>query len=113
MGFQRGFIGTVREVGGEEAQSGQSADPRGLVLFAVAMLLHFLVNDYGLREKHRDDWQHIVWSLLSSIVILGWVIGLHVEIPEVLTALLPGGIILDGLKEELTAYLTATATRPS
>lgn len=97
--------GAIVKAGGEEGERVQNADIRGLVLFAVAMLLHFIVNDYGLREKHRGDYQRIGRWLLAAAVMLGWVAGLVVDLSEVLiavlTAFLAGGVILNVLKEEL------------
>ncbi len=99
-----GAVLTAERAGSEGGNAG-GADLRGLLLFALAMLLHFLVNDYGLREKHREDYQRIGRWILAVAVVLGWLAGLLVEIPEVLiavlTAFLAGGIILNVLKEEL------------
>ncbi len=79
--------------------------PEDLILFATAMLLHFVVNDYGLREHHKRDYGEIGRWILGSAVLLGWAIGLAVEVPEealaVIIAFLAGGIVLNVLKEEL------------
>jgi hypothetical protein len=32
---------------------------RALVLFTVAMALHFVMNDYGLREHHKDAYMRL------------------------------------------------------
>ncbi len=76
-----------------------------LVLFFIAMALHFVVNDYGLREDHKDLYTRIGRWVLAGAVLVGWLVGLVVEIPEpaiaVLIAFLSGGIILNVLKEEL------------
>lgn len=76
-----------------------------LVLFSMAMGLHFLVNDYGLREHHKRLYTRIGRWVVAGAALSGWAIGLVVEIPEimiaVLTAFLAGGIILNVLKEEL------------
>lgn len=76
-----------------------------LVLFAVAMALHFVVNDYGLREHHRERYGRIGRWLLAAAVLLGWALGLVAAIPEVaiavLLAFLAGGVVLNVLKEEL------------
>ena len=78
---------------------------QSLALFAVAIALHFVVNDFGM----RDNFQHIYhvkgrW-VLAAAVMIGWAIGSLTEIPEpvvsVLVAFLAGGIILNALKEEL------------
>ncbi len=76
-----------------------------LVLFALAMALHFVVNDYGLREHHKGLYTRIGRWVISAAVLLGWAVGLAGEIPEaaiaVLTAFLAGGVIMNVLKEEL------------
>lgn len=33
--------------------------PRTLLLFALAMALHFVVNDFGLREHHKHLYRRI------------------------------------------------------
>ena len=76
-----------------------------LLLFFVAMALHFVVNDHGLREHHKDAYLRKGRWILAAAVVLGWVVGLLTEIPEVaiavLTAFLAGGVIMNVLKEEL------------
>lgn len=76
-----------------------------LIFFAVAMSLHFLVNDYGLREHHKEMYKHIGRWILVAAILAGWGIGLFAEVSEVvlamLIAFLSGGIILNVLKEEL------------
>ncbi len=78
---------------------------RNLLLFSLAMLLHFVVNDYGLRERHREAYRRRGRWVLAGAVFFGWVIGLLAEIPEsliaVLIAFLAGGVVLNVLKEEL------------
>ena len=75
------------------------------MLFFIAMALHFVVNDYGLREDHKALYTRIGRWVLTAAVFAGWLVGLLVDIPEpaiaVLTAFLSGGIILNVLKEEL------------
>jgi zinc transporter ZupT len=76
-----------------------------LLLFFVAMALHFVVNDHGLREHHKEPYLRRGRWILAAGVILGWVVALLTEIPEVaiavLTAFLAGGVIMNVLKEEL------------
>jgi hypothetical protein len=78
---------------------------QALVLFSVAMALHFVVNDYGLREHHKDLYRRIGRWLVSVTIFAGWLVGLVVELPEAaiaaLTAFLAGGVVLNVLKEEL------------
>ncbi len=76
-----------------------------LCLYAFAMALHFMVNDYSLCEDHKHSYRHKGRWILSAAVICGWVVGTQIEIHEVATAVLfaflAGGIILNVLKEEL------------
>ncbi|MDP9475389.1 MAG: hypothetical protein M3R38_06815 [Actinomycetota bacterium] len=76
-----------------------------LLLFFVAMALHFLVNDYGLREHHKEAYLRAGRWVIAAAVVSGWGVGLLTEIPEVaiavLTAFLAGGVIMNVLKEEL------------
>jgi len=76
-----------------------------LFFFCFALGLHFVVNDYGLREHHKGAYHQIGRWILAAAVMAGWVIGLGTEIPEaaiaVLFAFLAGGVVLNVLKEEL------------
>lgn len=76
-----------------------------LLLFFIAIALHFVVNDYGLREHHKGEYRRIGRWILAAAVIVGWTLGYAVDIAEaaiaVLFAFLAGGIILNVLKEEL------------
>jgi len=76
-----------------------------LFTFAIAMALHFLVNDFGLRQDHKKSYDHTGRWILAAAIIVGWVIGSVTEIHEaaiaVLFAFLAGGVILNVLKEEL------------
>jgi zinc transporter ZupT len=76
-----------------------------LLFFSLAMALHFIVNDDGLREHHKSVYDKIGRWILVGAIILGWVIGEATELPQaaiaVLFAFLAGGIILNVLKEEL------------
>lgn len=76
-----------------------------LLLFFVAMALHFVVNDHGLREHHKEAYVRVGRWVLTLAILVGCLLGLLVEIPEptiaVLIAFLAGGVILNVLKEEL------------
>jgi zinc transporter ZupT len=78
---------------------------RTVLLFALAMALHFWVNDVGLRERHKRDYTRIGRRVLAIAVVLGWALGALFEIPEVaisvVTAFLAGGLVLNVLTEEL------------
>ncbi|MGI0488756.1 hypothetical protein ACN4EK_25380 [Pantanalinema rosaneae CENA516] len=76
-----------------------------LLFFAIAMALHFVVNDYGLREHHKDIYDHIGRWILAGAVITGWAIGSGTRLSQaaiaVLFAFLAGSVVLNVLKEEL------------
>ena len=76
-----------------------------LVLFAFAMGVHFVVNDYGLRRDHKAAYDRVGRWLLAAAVLAGWAVGLAYEVSEaalaVLFGFLAGGVIMNVLKEEL------------
>lgn len=77
----------------------------GLFLFALAVALHFIINDVGLRAHHKHLYHRYGRWLLCAAIIFGAVIGQFAEISEVALAVmisfLVGGIVLNVLKEEL------------
>ena len=76
-----------------------------LIWYAVALGLHFMVNDYGLREDHKERYHREGRYVLGASVLLGWLLGWLTHIPEIyvteLLAFLGGGVMLNVLKEEL------------
>lgn len=76
-----------------------------LFFFFVAMGLHFVVNDYGLREDHKRTYHQIGRWILAAAIIVGWVIGTATKISNaaiaVLFSFLAGSVIFNVLKEEL------------
>ncbi len=76
-----------------------------LALFAFAMGVHFVVNDFGLREDHKGAYARAGRWVLAAAVLAGWAVGLLSEVSEaavaVLFAFLAGGVVMNVLKEEL------------
>ena len=76
-----------------------------LSLFAVAMGLHFLINDFALRQDHRETYHKLGRWLLTAAIVCGSVTGLLTKIPApliaVIFAFVAGGVVLNVLKEEL------------
>ena len=76
-----------------------------LVLFSVAIGVHFVVNDQSLREHHRDLYHRRGRWIVAAAVVGGWAVGASTEISEAAVALviafLAGGIMLNVMKEEL------------
>lgn len=77
----------------------------GVAFFAVALGLHFVVNDHALREHHGGTYHRYGRWILSAAVLAGVGVGYLTEVPEVVVGLLiafiGGGTILNVLKEEL------------
>ena len=76
-----------------------------MVLFTIAMALHFLVNDFGLLEHHRSNYKKYGRWLLVLALVTGWTVGYVKEMSETvvfgLMAFVGGGVIMNVLKEEL------------
>ncbi|GHA72008.1 hypothetical protein [Pontibacter akesuensis] len=76
-----------------------------LILFSIAMALHFIVNDYALQEHHKERYKRIGRWVLVVALVAGWVVGYLLQISEsaiaLLMAFVGGGVILNVMKEEL------------
>lgn len=76
-----------------------------LLIYFVAMALHFVTNDFGLREDHKERYDREGRWLVAGAVLLGWALGALTTLPELaiglLFAFLAGGVVLNVLKEEL------------
>lgn len=76
-----------------------------LLWYVVAIGLHFVVNDFGLWEHHKDRYYTTGRWILAGAVLAGWLAGVLTEVHETvvvaLFAFVAGGIILNVLKEEL------------
>ena len=76
-----------------------------LTTYTVAMSLHFIVNDTGLRRHHREDYDRAGRWILAAAIGAGWLVGETTEVSAaalaLITAFIGGGVILHVLKEEL------------
>ena len=83
----------------------EDPDLRGLLIYFVAMALHFVVNDFGLRDDYKGRYDRAGRWVLAGAALAGWGLGLAVEVGEtsvaMLFAFLAGGVVLNVLKEEL------------
>ncbi len=86
---------------------GERPGSRSLALFALALGVHFVINDVGLREHHKRPYGRIGRWVLAVAVLAGWAVGALTEISDAAIALLlafiGGGVILNVIKEELPA----------
>ncbi|WP_053220397.1 hypothetical protein [Virgibacillus senegalensis] len=81
------------------------ANVTGMIFYFLALAVHFIINDFSLRERHETIYDKYGRWLLSVAVLIGWAIGSLYEVKpfivSFLTAFLAGGVILNILKEEL------------
>ena len=83
----------------------QAVEP--MWLFAVALGLHFLVNDHSLVEHHGERYQRQGRWWLVGALLVGWAVGSanSIRLPDVVLALvlsyIAGGTILNILRHEL------------
>lgn len=77
----------------------------GMFFYFLALAVHFITNDFSLRESHEETYDRYGRWLLSGSILVGWLIGSFMEVSKfvisLLVAFLAGGIILNILKEEL------------
>lgn len=78
---------------------------RGVVLFGLAMGVHFVVNDHSLREHHKDDYHLVGRWIVAAAVVLGAIAGVATQVHALvigsLVAFIAGGVVLNVMKEEL------------
>lgn len=84
---------------------GANDKPYSLLLYCVAMGMHFLVNDFALQNDHKDLFKRRGRWVLAMMPLAGWGFGAITDVSELtvsaLTAFIGGSIILNVLKEEL------------
>lgn len=76
-----------------------------LSIFTIAMSLHFVTNDYGLRQDQKDQYDAVGRWVIAGAVISGWALAVFASLPQIIIgfifAFLAGGVVLNVLKEEL------------
>lgn len=76
-----------------------------MTLYFLALGIHFVTVDQGLRHHHRQQYDRRGRLWLSLAVLAGWGVGVFSALHEVtlsmIVAFLAGGIILNVMKEEL------------
>lgn len=67
-----------------------------LMLFAVAMALKFVVNDYGLHKNHQANYDWVGKYVVSGALVTGWIIGVltsvHPAVIAITRGFLAGGV---------------------
>lgn len=76
-----------------------------LLLFTIAIALHYFVNDFSLTQEHGDVYDRIGRWILIACLFLGWLTGFWVKLPEAAVALISafigGGVIMNVTRHEL------------
>jgi len=85
----------------ERAERGLAA----LVVYTLAMAIHFLIVNHALAEEHGGAYRRGGHWWLAASVVAGWVVGTMLPLSEVtlarLFAVLAGGIVITSLRSEL------------
>lgn len=78
-----------------------------LALFFTAIALKFVVSDYSLHQVHQANYDRVGKWIVIAALVSGWLMGLlttvHPIVIGVVRGFLAGGVILNVLKEELSA----------
>jgi hypothetical protein len=76
-----------------------------LGFFTLALALHFLSTDHGLRHHNVAVYDRVIGPVLAASTFVGWGYGMVTQISDRTVALwfafLAGGIIINVIKEEL------------
>jgi hypothetical protein len=76
-----------------------------VLIFILAMTMHFLVNDYAMRRKFYAAYQHTGRWMLALAILVGWLTGFMIDTGDVpfliILAFLAGGTVIHVLSEEL------------
>jgi len=76
-----------------------------LVLYTLALGVHFVINDLALSEHHRDAYRREARWMIAAAVLVGWLAGMAIDVSErviaLIVAFIAGGVVLNVLKEEL------------
>jgi len=103
--LQLAFYATFNVIIGYLLLHREETDTLSLLTYAIAMAMHFVVADQGLREQFYPAYDSSGKWILAAAPILGWAMGVFIDVPppaiSTLFAFLAGAIILNVLKHEL------------
>lgn len=76
-----------------------------LVLFTLAIALHYFTNDYSLSREHGAEYRNKGRFIVISGLFLGWFVGLWIDLSPTAVALvgafIAGGVIMNVTRHEL------------
>ena len=79
---------------------------RPLVLFTIAIALHYFVNDFSLTESLGTQYDHSAKWILITCLVAGWLVGewfkLSAAAVALVSAFIGGGIIMNVTRHELS-----------
>ncbi len=82
-------------------------DIQPIILFTIAVGLHYYINDYNLRESNPNLYEAQGRFTISLGLLAGWALGLFWQVPEAALALvlafLSGGIMMNVFRHEIPA----------
>lgn len=82
-------------------------DIQPIILFTIAVGLHYYINDYNLRNSNPNLYETQGRFTISLGLLAGWIAGLFWQIPEAALALilsfLAGGIMMNVFRHEIPA----------
>lgn len=80
-------------------------DIQPLLLFSIAIGLHYFIHDHNLREVNEVLYDRVGRWILVLALILGWMIGFFFTIPvtiiDLVVAFVAGGVLLNVMRYEL------------
>ena len=84
---------------------GEQETIQGLLLYGVAIAVHFATIDAAMRRHHRHVYRMTGRWILAVAVIAGWVLGAFVAVTTAMIALVmafvAGGLLINAIKDEL------------
>ncbi len=103
--FSLGSYALFNFLVGYAVASDGNPEVQPLLLFTIAMALHYCTNDYTLCEGHGEEYRTIGrWALIASLV-LGWICGRTIQVSEtaiaLINAFIGGGVIMNVVRHEL------------
>ena len=96
--FYNVIVGTLLLYGDQESIE-------GLILYAVAMAVHFLTIDTAMRRHHEQVYRQTGRWILAAAVVIGWALGsvapLGLGLIAAAMGFLSGGLLINAIKDEL------------